>query len=99
MGPFRPQPCATSGKRSEVRARWLELSRRLRDNRRVVAGRRENVGREDELAALVASLERARRVPRDIVLEGVAGIGKTTLWRQAVAEARVQGFRVLVCSP
>jgi predicted ATPase len=60
---------------------------------------REIVGREEELVALLGSLEQAQRAPRVVVLEGAAGIGKTTLWRHAVAEAGAQGFRVLACGP
>ncbi len=33
------------------------------------------------------------------MIEGEAGIGKTMLWRHAVAEAQAQGYRVLSCSP
>ena len=59
----------------------------------------EIVGREEELASLVACLEQRQRLPREIVIEGEAGIGKTMLWRHAVAEAQAQGYRVLSCSP
>jgi DNA-binding CsgD family transcriptional regulator len=34
--------------------------------------------------------------PRALVLDGEAGIGKTTLWRHAVQEARDRGFQVLI---
>jgi DNA-binding CsgD family transcriptional regulator len=59
----------------------------------------EIVGREEELSALVACLEQRQRLAREIVIEGEAGIGKTTLWRRAVAEAQARGYRVLSCSP
>src|SRR4029077_17572756 len=59
----------------------------------------EIVGREEELGALVARLEQPQRLPRDIVLEGEAGIGKTTLWRDAIGKAQACGYRVLSCTP
>ena len=57
---------------------------------------REVVGREEERGALDAVLERARGAgPAGIALEGEAGIGKSTLWREAVDLARARGLRVL----
>ena len=44
------------------------------------AARGEIVGRERELAALAGFVDEAPRRPRALVLEGEAGIGKTTLW-------------------
>jgi class 3 adenylate cyclase/DNA-binding CsgD family transcriptional regulator len=57
------------------------------------------VGREDELARLPPFLTKARAAPAALLIEGEAGIGKTTLWRAAVARAREQGFRVLSARP
>jgi DNA-binding CsgD family transcriptional regulator len=47
-------------------------------------------GRDGELAAITRFLEHERAGSRALVLEGDAGIGKTTLWREAVrlAEGR-----------
>lgn len=47
-------------------------------------------GRDGELAAITRFLEAERAGSRALVLEGDAGIGKTTLWREAVrlAESR-----------
>ncbi len=61
----------------------------------------EVVGREVELGALSAFLDRrdAVRGPIAIALEGDAGIGKSTLWRAAVEEARGRGWRVLSARP
>src|SRR6266511_4023357 len=56
------------------------------------------VGRDEELASVVASLDSGMR-PSALLLEGEAGIGKTTLWEEAVAAARRSGFRVLACRP
>jgi DNA-binding CsgD family transcriptional regulator len=41
-------------------------------------------GRDEELAAITRFLEDERAGSRALVLEGDAGIGKTTLWREAV---------------
>jgi DNA-binding CsgD family transcriptional regulator/DNA polymerase III delta prime subunit len=51
------------------------------------------VGRDREVAALESFLERGE--PRILLLAGEPGIGKTTLWRAAVASADARGFRVL----
>ena len=59
------------------------------------------VGREEELSALSALLERreAATGPIAIALEGEAGIGKSTLWHAAVEDARRRGLRVLSTRP
>jgi len=59
------------------------------------------VGREEELGSLSALLERraAGPGPIAIALEGEAGIGKSTLWRAAVEDARGRGLRVLTSRP
>jgi DNA-binding NarL/FixJ family response regulator len=59
----------------------------------------EIVGRENELRSLASFLEREPRGPVALVLEGEAGIGKSTLWFAAVENARERGFRVLVSRP
>lgn len=53
------------------------------------------VGREEELASLVALLEAP--LPSAAVVAGEAGIGKTALWLGAMEEARARGFLVLSC--
>ena len=55
------------------------------------------VGREPELASLVAFLDDAAK--RAVVLTGGAGIGKTTLWQAGVDAARERGARVLAARP
>jgi predicted ATPase len=57
------------------------------------------VGREEELAALSDSLDSLSAGPMAFVLEGEAGIGKTTLWKEGVLLARTRGFRVLMSRP
>jgi DNA-binding CsgD family transcriptional regulator len=59
----------------------------------------EIVGRELELGSLASFLEEEVSGPAALVLEGEAGIGKSTLWLAAVEEARERGFRVLVSRP
>jgi DNA-binding CsgD family transcriptional regulator len=59
----------------------------------------EVVGREVELAACERLLERAAGGPAALVVEGEAGIGKTTVWRAGVAAAAGRGFAVLGCRP
>jgi DNA-binding CsgD family transcriptional regulator len=58
----------------------------------------EVVGREDELAVLVGFLD-GRQPPRILMLEGEAGIGKTTLWREGVVLSEQRGLLSLTCSP
>jgi len=55
------------------------------------------VGRDDELGAVTAFLDGAG--PAALVLAGEAGIGKTTVWRAAVEQARARGVRVLISRP
>ncbi len=59
----------------------------------------EIVGREDEVAALLAFFDRAREGPASLVLSGEAGIGKSTLWRAGVETARERSLRVLSARP
>jgi predicted ATPase len=57
------------------------------------------IGRNEELARLEAFVEGATDGPTRLLLEGEAGIGKTTLWRAGVERARMLGFRVLESRP
>jgi hypothetical protein len=57
------------------------------------------VGREREVAALTAFLDSIPSGPRALLLEGEPGIGKTTLWREAVRHAGHRGYRVLQARP
>ena len=60
-------------------------------------GATELVGRERELAAVAAALQGG--ASRAVLIEGEAGIGKTSVWRAAVDEARRAGMRVLRAAP
>jgi DNA-binding CsgD family transcriptional regulator len=57
------------------------------------------VGREAELEAVERFLDALPEGPSALVVEGEAGIGKTTLWEEAVRSARARTYRVLVARP
>jgi DNA-binding CsgD family transcriptional regulator len=57
------------------------------------------VGREPELRAVERLLGEGSSGFAALVLEGEAGIGKTTVWREAVRRADDAGTRVLACRP
>jgi DNA-binding CsgD family transcriptional regulator len=57
----------------------------------------EIVGRGPELESVDEALAAARGGLAGIVFEGVAGIGKTTVWREAISRADAAGYRVLRC--
>jgi DNA-binding CsgD family transcriptional regulator len=59
----------------------------------------EIVGRDDEVAALHAFFDGAGEGPRAAVLEGEAGIGKTTIWLAGLEAARERSLRVLAARP
>src|SRR6476620_1321346 len=57
------------------------------------------VGREQELASLRDFIARAEQGTAALVLEGEAGIGKSTLWLAGVEDAQARGLRVLSSRP
>ena len=57
------------------------------------------VGRDEELALVGAFLEAPDELPRGLLLEGEAGIGKSTVWRHGVEHARGKSFRILETRP
>jgi predicted ATPase len=57
------------------------------------------VGRDEELQQIVASIASDADGPSALVVEGEPGIGKTTLWREALRVAGEQGSTVLSCRP
>lgn len=59
----------------------------------------EPLGRDDELAAVERLFTQVSKGPGILLLEGSAGIGKTTLWLKGLELAREHGFRVLSCRP
>jgi DNA-binding CsgD family transcriptional regulator len=59
----------------------------------------EIVSREGELASVHAFIGERDVGPAALVLEGEAGIGKSTLWLAGVERGRAQGLRVLLSRP
>src|SRR5262245_4312276 len=57
------------------------------------------VGRDAELEAIEAFAEHGSGGAQALVLEGDAGIGKSTLWLAGVERARARGMRVLASRP
>jgi DNA-binding CsgD family transcriptional regulator len=55
------------------------------------------VGREDELAAVRQFVHDLADGPASLVLDGLAGIGKTAIWKRAVVDARAGGVAVRTC--
>lgn len=53
------------------------------------------IERPAEFRAVLDFLQSAAVRPSAVVIEGEAGVGKTTLWLAGIAEARERGFRVL----
>jgi hypothetical protein len=59
----------------------------------------EIIGRGDELAAIDGFLSGICNGYHALVVRGPAGIGKTVLWRVAVARAEAMGHHVLRAAP
>ena len=59
----------------------------------------EIVGRTAEQAAISTFLQEPIGGPAALLLEGEAGIGKTTIWQEAIRLATERAHRVLVCRP
>jgi predicted ATPase len=57
------------------------------------------VGRESEIDSVHDFLEAVPGGPIALLIEGEIGIGKTTLWREGVAEAGERGLQVLMSRP
>ena len=57
------------------------------------------VGRDRVLAEIASFLDVADTTPRVLLIEGEAGIGKTTLWRAGVEAAASASYRIVAASP
>lgn len=57
------------------------------------------IGRDSELAQGAAFLDQMRNGAAALVFEGEAGIGKTTVWREAVSGAHERSYHVLSARP
>jgi DNA-binding CsgD family transcriptional regulator len=66
---------------------------------RISAVRVEIVGRQEELSSVHAFAGPVEEGPAALLLEGEAGIGKSTLWLAGVEHARALGIRVLSARP
>jgi DNA-binding CsgD family transcriptional regulator len=62
-------------------------------------GETQIFGRDAELQGVSAFLDVIPHGPHTLLLEGEAGVGKTTIWRWALERAAAAGFRVLSCRP
>jgi hypothetical protein len=56
-------------------------------------------GRTAELARIGRFLDEAASHPAALLIEGEAGIGKTTLWSAGIDQARRRGWHALTCRP
>ena len=56
-------------------------------------------GRESELARVSKLLDGIPSGPVALILGGEAGIGKSTLWLEALSQAKARSYRVLSCRP
>jgi predicted ATPase len=57
------------------------------------------IGREREIAVVSAFLDSVARGPGALLVEGEAGIGKSTVWFESVRLAEARGYRVLRARP
>jgi hypothetical protein len=81
------------------RAEWRDDERLRAFPRRGPATGGAVFGREAELASGDAFLAAAAERFAVMDVEGEAGIGKTTVWREVVRRAERRGFRVLAARP
>ena len=56
-------------------------------------------GRAAELGQIGRFLDEVASRPAALLIEGEAGIGKTTLWSAGIGQARRRGWQVLTCRP
>jgi hypothetical protein len=57
------------------------------------------IGREPELAVLQRFLDSIPSGPSALLLSGDPGIGKTTVWKEGLADALPRNYRILSCGP
>lgn len=85
---------------SVVAARWLRTGQ-TGDNLAVaaLASPIGSLGREQEIKTIARFLRALPVGPSALMIQGEAGIGKTTLWNDAVGAARFASFTVMCCRP
>jgi DNA-binding CsgD family transcriptional regulator len=89
MGWNTDRSCSDPGLRLHDRVEMDTLA--VATDHRVMAA---TVGRDLEWSAIEAFLDRSVEGPAVLVIEGAAGIGKSTLWLDAVDRARERGYAV-----
>jgi ATP-dependent Lon protease len=57
------------------------------------------IGRESELEILTRFLDSIPTGPSALLLSGDPGIGKTTVWKEGLADALPRDYRILSCGP
>lgn len=57
------------------------------------------IGREGELLSLISFLDAPAELPSALLIEGEAGMGKTTLWQSGIDIARERSFVILEARP
>jgi predicted ATPase len=72
--------------------RWLHRSP---SKRPLIVAQDEILGREEELAAIARFIDDDRSGARVLLLEGEAGIGKTTLWQEGLRRAGRKGLALV----
>ena len=55
------------------------------------------IGRQSELQSIASFLDSIGDGPAALILQGEAGIGKTTLWEAGLSEASRRGYQLLSC--
>src|SRR5450755_390097 len=79
------------------RERGRQLARRCRPGGVLTAPPAPIIGRERELDVVVRFIDHVSEGPASLVLEGLAGIGKTAIWSEAVATVRGSDAVLLSC--
>src|ERR1700722_7178512 len=82
-----------------VEPRQARASCKSWDPAHLYAPRTGPIGRQAERSRVEKMLDSLHSGPAGLALEGAAGIGKTTVWRDGVASADDRGYRVLATAP
>jgi DNA-binding CsgD family transcriptional regulator len=92
-----PSPLCPADDEAQARNVTSRSDAPERSDDAVVGGARDVVGREVELMAIERWADALALGPSAMIIEGEAGIGKTTLWREAVAAVEQAGHVVIRC--
>src|SRR5512132_643459 len=94
-----PAECRDRERRAPCPSRSVPREIMLPGARREGGMERALFGREAELALVSTMLEAVPSGPAALILGGDPGIGKSTLWLEALSQARGRSFRLLACRP